>query len=385
MNFQEEENDFFKLAEEESAERERKEQKKLEKAEKRAEKRALKLKKKEEKRHKKLGLSDDVDAESTESKEGAADEVSSNEEEASADAVTTVDTVTIAEEDTSTENGTATEEVKAKEEATSKEEVIYSNEATSQEVSSKEETSSDKETASKEESAFEEEVASQGDESPARDLAASASENTEKKSLESEKDSEDDDKKSRRRKRKRGEKYRDPNLNIVQELLSLIVYIGVVILICFIIMNFVGGRVQVEGPSMQDTLYTGDNLWVDRVSYKFSDPKRFDVVVFPVADGSYYIKRVIGLPGEKVQILPDGTILINDKALDEHYGKESIWDPGIAAQPFYLGEDEYFVLGDNRNDSHDSRASDIGNISKDDIFGKAVFRLSPIEKFGKID
>lgn len=344
MNFQEEENDFFKLAEEESAERERKEQKKLEKAEKRAEKRALKLKKKEEKRHKKLGLSDDVDAESTESKEGAADEVSSNEEEASADAVTT------AEKDTSTENGTATEEVKAKEEATSKEE-----------------------------------VASQGDESPARDLAASDSENTEKKSLESEKDLEDDDKKSRRRKRKRGEKYRDPNLNIVQELLSLIVYIGVVILICFIIMNFVGGRVQVEGPSMQDTLYTGDNLWVDRVSYKFSDPKRFDVVVFPVADGSYYIKRVIGLPGEKVQILPDGTILINDKALDEHYGKETIWDPGIAAQPFYLGEDEYFVLGDNRNDSHDSRASDIGNISKDDIFGKAVFRLSPIEKFGKID
>ena len=228
-------------------------------------------------------------------------------------------------------------------------------------------------------------MASQGDESPARDLAASDSENTEKKSLESEKDSEDDDKKSRRRKRKRGEKYRDPNLNIVQELLSLIVYIGVVILICFIIMNFVGGRVQVEGPSMQDTLYTGDNLWVDRVSYKFSDPKRFDVVVFPVADGSYYIKRVIGLPGEKVQILPDGTILINDKALDEHYGKETIWDPGIAAQPFYLGKDEYFVLGDNRNDSHDSRASDIGNISKDDIFGKAVLRLSPIEKFGKID
>ena len=363
MNFQEEENDFFKLAEEESAERERKEQKKLEKAEKRAEKRALKLKKKEEKRHKKLGLSDDVDAESTESKEGAADEVSSSEEEASADAVTVVDIVTTAEEDTSTENGTATEEVKAKEEA----------------------TSSDKETASKEASALEEEVASQGDESPARDLAASDSENTEKKSLESEKDSEDDDKKSRRRKRKRGEKYRDPNLNIVQELLSLIVYIGVVILICFIIMNFVGGRVQVEGPSMQDTLYTGDNLWVDRVSYKFSDPKRFDVVVFPVADGSYYIKRVIGLPGEKVQILPDGTILINDKALDEHYGKETIWDPGIAAQPFYLGKDEYFVLGDNRNDSHDSRESAIGNISKDDIFGKAVLRLSPIEKFGKID
>lgn len=379
MNFQEEENDFFKLAEEESAERERREQKKLEKAEKRAEKRALKLKKKEEKRHKKVGLSDDVDAESTESKEGAADEVSSNEEETSADAVTA------AEKDTSTENGTATEEVEATEEATSEEEVVYSNEETSLEVSSKEETSSDEETASKEESVLEEEVASQEDESPARDLAASDSENTEEKSLESEKDSEDDDKKSRRRKRKRGEKYRDPNLNIVQELLSLIVYIGVVILICFIIMNFVGGRVQVEGPSMQDTLYTGDNLWVDRVSYKFSDPKRFDVVVFPVADGSYYIKRVIGLPGEKVQILPDGTILINDKALDEHYGKETIWDPGIAAQPFYLGEDEYFVLGDNRNDSHDSRASDIGNISKDDIFGKAVFRLSPIEKFGKID
>ena len=136
---------------------------------------------------------------------------------------------------------------------------------------------------------------------------------------------------------------------------------------------------------MESTLHDGDNLWIDKLSYHFSDPKRFDVIVFPYEDDVYYIKRIIGLPGESVQIMNDGTILINGKKLIESYGKEIILESGTAAEERVLGEDEYFVLGDNRNDSRDSRWADVGDINREDIIGKAAFRLSPLSKFGKID
>lgn len=174
-------------------------------------------------------------------------------------------------------------------------------------------------------------------------------------------------------------------INIVKELLSLIIYIGVVIILCYCIITFVGQRTTVNGRSMENTLHDGDNLWIDKLSYRFSSPKRFDIIVFPYEDDVYYIKRVIGLPGETVQILADGTIIIDGQKLVESYGKEIILESGTAADPRTLGEDEYFVLGDNRNDSRDSRWADVGDISRDDIIGKAVFRLSPFSKFGKID
>ena len=137
---------------------------------------------------------------------------------------------------------------------------------------------------------------------------------------------------------------------------------------------------------MENTLQDGDNLWIDKLSYQFGDPKRFDIVVFPYqGQDVYYIKRVIGLPGEKVQITPDGNILINDEVLMESYGREVIADSGTASEPRVLGEDEYFVLGDNRNDSRDSRWADVGDINKKDIIGKAVLRLSPFKKFGKVN
>ena len=174
-------------------------------------------------------------------------------------------------------------------------------------------------------------------------------------------------------------------VNIVKELLSLIIYIGVVIILCFLIITYVGQRTTVNGRSMENTLHDGDNLWIDKFTYHFKDPERFDIVVFPYEDDVYYIKRVIGLPGETVQILPDGTILIDGQRLVESYGKEIILESGTAAEERTLGEDEYFVLGDNRNDSRDSRWADVGDINKDDIIGKAVLRLSPIKQFGKLD
>ena len=184
---------------------------------------------------------------------------------------------------------------------------------------------------------------------------------------------------------KKVKKPKSQEVNIVKELLSLIIYIGIVIILCYCIIEYVGQRTTVNGRSMENTLQDGDNLWIDKFTYHFKDPKRFDVIVFPYEDDVYYIKRVIGLPGETIQILKDGAIVIDGKVLVESYGKEVIMDSGTASEPLTLGEDEYFVMGDNRNDSRDSRWADVGNINKSDIIGKAVYRLTPFSKFGKID
>ena len=122
---------------------------------------------------------------------------------------------------------------------------------------------------------------------------------------------------------------------------------------------------------------------MDKITYRFSDPQRFDIIVFPFRyeDHVYYIKRIIGLPGETVQIT-DGDIYIDGEILQESYGREVIKDSGLAAEPIVLGEDEYFVLGDNRNDSTDSRDPSVGVIHRDEIIGRAWLRIWPLDKFG---
>lgn len=167
-----------------------------------------------------------------------------------------------------------------------------------------------------------------------------------------------------------------------KDVLEIIFFISLIILFTFLIVTFVAQRTVVEGKSMNPTLNDGDNLIVSKITYKVKDPERFDIIVFPFngSKDTNYIKRIIGLPGETVQIDHAGNIYINQKKLEEHYGAETISYPGIAAEPIKLGEDEYFVLGDNRNDSKDSRFSDVGNIKRSDIIGKAVFRLYPFNK-----
>lgn len=197
-----------------------------------------------------------------------------------------------------------------------------------------------------------------------------------------------EEKKAERKTKKKKNQKKPEEVNIVKELLSLIIYIGIVIILCYVIITFVGQRTTVHGDSMEATLQSGDNLWIDKISYEFSDPKRFDIVVFPYQGSDvYYIKRIIGLPGETVLIDTDGNIYIDGEILNEDYGLERITPNmiGIAGTPIVLGKDEYFVLGDNRNNSRDSRWSDVGCVHKDDIIGKAVFRLSPLNKFGFID
>ncbi len=176
------------------------------------------------------------------------------------------------------------------------------------------------------------------------------------------------------------EKKTDPR----REVLSWIFYILFVVIVTWLILHFVGQRTVVDGSSMNDTLYDGDNLIVEKLSYRFGDPKRFDIIVFrPYEDSNeFYIKRIIGLPGETVRIDTDGRIYIDGEVLEENYGKETIQSPGRAIDEIQLGEKEYFVLGDNRNNSTDSRYDRVGNVKRSSIIGKAWVRIWPFKDFG---
>ena len=173
---------------------------------------------------------------------------------------------------------------------------------------------------------------------------------------------------------------------IMRELLNTAIYLLCVLGAVWLVITFVGQRTEVEGASMENTLHNGDNLIVDKLSYRFHDPERFDIIVFPFQfqDNTYYIKRIIGLPGETVQIMDDGSIYINGEKLEENYGMEVIKPEtiGRAAEPIELGDDEYFVMGDNRNNSSDSRTDMVGNIKRENLTGKAWLRIWPDSDFG---
>lgn len=172
--------------------------------------------------------------------------------------------------------------------------------------------------------------------------------------------------------------------NVLKEILSISIYLLLVFCAAYIIVTYVGQRTQVSGSSMETTLSDGDHLIVDKISYRFDDPERFDIIVFPFQydTDTYYIKRIIGMPGETVQIDDSGNIYIDGEVLDENYGREVIQSPGRAGDPIQLGDDEYFVMGDNRNNSSDSRDPSVGNIHRRDIIGRAFIRIWPFSKFG---
>lgn len=173
---------------------------------------------------------------------------------------------------------------------------------------------------------------------------------------------------------------------VMKEMINTLLYLLGVLCLTYLVVTFVGQRTEVEGASMETTLYDGDNLIVDKISYRFSDPQRFDIIVFPFKyqKNTFYIKRIIGLPGETVRIDDKGVIYINGEVLEESYGREVIRAEhvGIAGEPIKLGENEYFVMGDNRNNSTDSRTAIVGNIKRDDIIGRAWLRIWPFSEFG---
>lgn len=154
----------------------------------------------------------------------------------------------------------------------------------------------------------------------------------------------------------------------------------------FVFVWYFGQRVSTIGDSMNPVLENGDTVLVNRIIYDASTPKRGDIIVFkPNGNENMhsYIKRIIGLPGETVQIM-DGKIYIDGEVLAEEYETSSLDAAGVAANKIVLGGDEYFVLGDNRENSEDSRMADIGNVKRSEIEGKAWFKSWPFGHIGFI-
>ena len=170
----------------------------------------------------------------------------------------------------------------------------------------------------------------------------------------------------------------------------MIVGILAVVLIAMIagyaFVTFFFQTVNVVGPSMRPTLSDGQVVVVNKLKYKFHDIERYDVVVYKkVESDSYYdVKRVVALPGETVQI-ENGKIYINGNMLSDCPIEASIMNAGIAAVGITLGNNEYFLLGDNVNNSEDSRYTNIGIISKTEITGKVTSIIRPKEEKGKVE
>lgn len=173
---------------------------------------------------------------------------------------------------------------------------------------------------------------------------------------------------------------------IFKEIISLCLYLAIILGCTYLTVHYAVQRTEIEGASMEPALYHGDQILVDKLTYRFREPKRYEIIAFPYRyeQDTYYVKRIIGLPGEKVRIDAQGTIFINEEALDENYGIEPLSQPGYASSPRILGEDEYFVLGDNRNDSIDSRSAEVGMVRRQEIIGKAFFRIYPFSAAGTI-
>lgn len=154
----------------------------------------------------------------------------------------------------------------------------------------------------------------------------------------------------------------------------------VVVLACawFLVYAFCA-QVLVSGNSMQPVLNADDVVLVNRLAYDVGKPERFDIVVFEREDHKKNVKRVIGLPGETVQI-KGGFIYINGESLNAPAGLEQVSLAGRADTPIQLGENEYFLLGDNRDSSEDSRFTNVGNVKREQIQGKVWFRIFPLLK-----
>lgn len=162
--------------------------------------------------------------------------------------------------------------------------------------------------------------------------------------------------------------------------------IAIVCLLAFVAVWYFGQRVSTVGDSMNPVLHNGDVVLVNRIVYNATTPKRGDIIVFKPKgneNAHYYIKRIVGLPGETIEII-ENRIYIDGEKLEEDYKTTDIDDVGIANEKIHLAGDEYFVLGDDRQNSEDSRNADVGNVKREYIYGKAWLTISPRKDFGLI-
>ena len=160
--------------------------------------------------------------------------------------------------------------------------------------------------------------------------------------------------------------------------------ITAVCILAFVLVFYFGQRVSIAGDSMRPELKNGDVVLVNRLIYNAVMPKRGDVIAFKpngTENAHYYIKRIVGLPGETVQI-KDGSVYINGKEQKSDIFAPEIEKPGVAAEEITLGENEYFVLGDQPSGSNDSRMAEIGNVKRSEIYGEVWFNTSVGSEFG---
>ena len=184
--------------------------------------------------------------------------------------------------------------------------------------------------------------------------------------------------------KKRKHRKKRIHLKQISKIGMWIVKIAVVCLLAFVSVWYFGQKVSTVGDSMKPILRNGDVVLVNRIVYNASRPKRGDIIVFKPKgneNSHYYIKRIIGLPGETVEII-ENHVYINGEKLKEDYKTTDINDVGIVSEKMQLASDEYFVLGDDRENSEDSRNADVGNVKRSYIYGKAWFIVSPKKDFG---
>ena len=183
-----------------------------------------------------------------------------------------------------------------------------------------------------------------------------------------------------------GKQRKKFNLPLFKEILTWAGEIILIIVIAGILVSFFGVRTTVVGQAMAETLSSGDQILINKFQYVISDPKQGDVVVF-LPNGNekshYYVRRVIAVPGDTVQI-KEGAVYVNEELYMEDIEVSSIEEAGIASEPITLEKGEYFVLGDNRNNSEDSRFANIGNVKEEYMVGKAWFYFRSIGKMGFI-
>lgn len=174
------------------------------------------------------------------------------------------------------------------------------------------------------------------------------------------------------------------NMPLFKEILSWMFESVLVIVIAYTLVSFFGVRTSVVGSAMTPTLENEEQVMVNRFVYLLSAPKSGDVVVF-LPNGNekshYYVRRVIACPGDTL-LIEDGAVYVNGALYEEATEVASIVDAGIAGEEIRLGSDEYFVMGDNRNNSEDSRMANIGFVKKEYMVGKVWFHYTSINDMG---
>lgn len=168
--------------------------------------------------------------------------------------------------------------------------------------------------------------------------------------------------------------------SMIQQLVGTVTNVIVVIALAWFLVHSFLTTEEISGHSMESTVSAGDLVLVDRLSYRFLDPQRMDIVIFQRSDSTENVKRIVGLPGETV-VIQNGRIYIDGVLLESDLISD-ISLAGIAEKPVELMEDEYFLIGDNADSSEDSRFINVGNVKRSQILGKVWFRVLPLRRIG---